>query len=155
MGGWKKDRRIELTSPAVARYFVSHVEVAACVRTILESDWTPGTYLFNPATEIEIGTLAERYLDFCTQKPSRDSSTRILGLRAGEKMHEDLINPCESSAPVSHSCIYEITQNHFSEGLDLVEEGANEIMKTFLSRLDPSSLSYQDLAGILLRSKMI
>jgi len=86
----RSGRPIEITDPDATRYFMTAAEAVALV---MKADLVgpPGEiYWLDMGDPIRIGDLAERVLDFEERAGYPRVPVRIIGLRPGEKLHEQL-----------------------------------------------------------------
>lgn len=91
---------ITLTHPDVSRYFMTLGEAvslllqAATLRE-MPSDVRGGVYVMDIGDPIRIADLARLMIRMSGRRPEQDIEVRVIGLRPGEKLDEELIHPDE------------------------------------------------------------
>lgn len=91
---------ITLTHPDVSRYFMTLGEAvslllqAATLRD-MPSDVRGGVYVMDIGDPIRIADLARLMIRMAGRRPEQDIEVRIVGLRPGEKLDEELVHPEE------------------------------------------------------------
>jgi len=98
---------ITVTHPEVTRYFMTTREA---VELVLQASAMgrsePGTvgriYVLEMGKPVRILELAEQMVRLAGMQPNKDIEIRITGLRAGEKLHEELLHEAEELLQTSH-----------------------------------------------------
>jgi O-antigen biosynthesis protein WbqV len=91
---------ITLTHPDVSRYFMTLGEAvslllqAATLRE-MPSEVRGGVYVMDIGDPIRIADLARLMIRMSGRRPEQDIEVRVIGLRPGEKLDEELIHPDE------------------------------------------------------------
>lgn len=110
---------ITLTHPDIIRYFMTIPE--AC-QLVLEAG-AMGTggeiFIFDMGKPVKIIDLANKMIRLAGFIPDKDIEIKIVGLRPGEKLYEELLNDTSSTLPTHHEKIM-IAKEVFEEFDDLI-----------------------------------
>jgi FlaA1/EpsC-like NDP-sugar epimerase len=98
----EKGGPITITHPDVSRYFMSIAEAAQLVLQAGTMGKSGEIFLLEMGKSIRILDLAIELINQAGLKPFEDIPVKIIGLRPGEKMHEELIGRDEVASPTSH-----------------------------------------------------
>jgi FlaA1/EpsC-like NDP-sugar epimerase len=83
--------------------------IAEACRLVLEAA-TMGKggeiYVFDMGQAVRIADLADRMIRLSGKEPGRDIQIRFTGLRPGEKLYEELLDPQENDLPTHHPRIH-------------------------------------------------
>jgi FlaA1/EpsC-like NDP-sugar epimerase len=94
---------IQVTKPDATRYFMTAGEAASLVIKADLLALRPETYWLDMGDPVRIGDLAERMLELEERKGYRRVPMQVIGLRAGEKLREELttqgLRMCETEHP--------------------------------------------------------
>jgi FlaA1/EpsC-like NDP-sugar epimerase len=117
---------VTITHPDIIRYFMTIPE--AC-QLVLEAG-TMGNggeiYIFDMGKPVKIIDLARKMIRLAGYIPDRDIKIKIVGLRPGEKLYEELLNNTSKTLPTYHDKIM-IAQEIQEEFLGL-HENINELI---------------------------
>lgn len=83
-------RSVPLTDPDATRFFMTGVEA---VSLVLKADLIargPAVFWLDMGKPLRIGALAERFIEWATPAGRPRVGVDVIGLRAGEKLHEEL-----------------------------------------------------------------
>jgi FlaA1/EpsC-like NDP-sugar epimerase len=97
---------ITITDPAVTRFFMTIPEASNLVVEAASMASAGETYVLDMGEPVRIVDLMSRYLDMV----GGSSEVIFTGLREGEKLHEELVDGHELSAPTQHSKISRISK---------------------------------------------
>jgi FlaA1/EpsC-like NDP-sugar epimerase len=125
---------VTVTDPQMTRYFMSIPEAVNLV--IHAACLTKGDDLFmlRMGEMVRIVDLAERMIRMRGLVPHKDIPIKFIGMRPGEKLHEELRSPGEKEMPTTHPYIIELVSNQnglqpvsFSDRLNwLFQEGLSQ-----------------------------
>jgi FlaA1/EpsC-like NDP-sugar epimerase len=100
---------VTITHPDVARYMMTIREAASLVLSTLTMTASQSRlYMLDMGEQIKIAKLAEDLIRSRGLRPGKDIQIVFTGLRAGERMTEDLLAPDEGWRPTSHPSIREV-----------------------------------------------
>lgn len=102
----RKGGPLTVTHPDIIRYFMTIPE--AC-RLVLEAACMGNEneiYVFDMGTPVKIADLARRMIELAGLVPDRDIRIEYTGLRAGEKLYEELLNTEENTLPTFNEKIF-------------------------------------------------
>jgi FlaA1/EpsC-like NDP-sugar epimerase len=107
----KEGLPLTITSEKVTRYFIQEAKACELIQKIAdESDWKYHMFTFHMGKPIKIIDLAKIFLELTSSEVS--STLKIIGLKPGEKMHEDLKSEHEVLIPThSEDIIYVKNKN--------------------------------------------
>jgi FlaA1/EpsC-like NDP-sugar epimerase len=103
-------RNVPVTNPDATRFFMTGAEA---VSLILKADLIgrhPEVFWLDMGKPLRIGTLAERFIEWTTPEGTPRVGIDIIGLRPGEKMHEELTTHGLEMQPTSHPRIMRARQ---------------------------------------------
>jgi len=109
---------ITITHPDIIRYFMTIPE--ACQLVLEAGSMGKGgeIYIFDMGKPVKIIDLAHKMIKLAGFIPERDIQIKIVGLRPGEKLYEELLNDTSKTLPTHHEKIM-IAQEIQDEFLDL------------------------------------
>jgi FlaA1/EpsC-like NDP-sugar epimerase len=96
---------VTVTDPAMARYFMSVHEAVQLVLQAAALSEGGEVFTLDMGEPINILGLAQKMIRLSGSVPDRDVAIRIVGIRRGEKLLEDLVDPEELPGPSSHPSI--------------------------------------------------
>ena len=99
---------ITVTSPQMTRYFLSISEAVSLVIQAAAMTRGGDTYVLDMGKPINILDLANRMIRARGLRPGLDIPIKVVGLRPGEKINEELVAPDEEELPSPHPSIFEI-----------------------------------------------
>jgi FlaA1/EpsC-like NDP-sugar epimerase len=116
---------ITITHPEIIRYFMTIPE--AC-QLVLEAG-TMGNggeiYIFDMGEPVKIIDLAKKMIRLAGYKPDKEIEIKIIGLRPGEKLYEELLNDTSKTLPTHNDKIM-IAQDRF-EDFDQISKAIAEL----------------------------
>ncbi len=107
----KKGRAVTVTHPEVARYFMTLSEAAQLVIQAGAIGKGGEIFVLDMGEQVKIIDLARDLIRLLGFEPDVDIRIKIIGLRPGEKLHEELIGKDEKVQPTSHEKIMSIKSN--------------------------------------------
>jgi len=137
---------ITITHPDIIRYFMTIPE--AC-QLVLEAG-TMGNggeiYIFDMGKPVKIIDLAKKMIKFAGLNPEIDIEIKIVGLRPGEKLYEELLNDTSKTLATYHEKImiaedihedYELIDNHIKDLLQLTLQHDNHSIVKKMKEIVP------------------
>jgi FlaA1/EpsC-like NDP-sugar epimerase len=100
---------VTVTDPRMTRYFMS---VEEAVQLVLQASVlaTGGDiFMLEMGEPVQIIELAQRMIRLSGYNPGTDIPIRVIGIRPGEKLHEELSTPDEPVHPTAHPSIRRLT----------------------------------------------
>ena len=96
---------ITITHPDIIRYFMTIPE--ACQLVLEAGSMGNGgeIYIFDMGKPVKIIDLARKMIKLAGLTPERDIKIKIVGLRPGEKLYEELLNDTSTTLPTYHEKI--------------------------------------------------
>lgn len=115
---------ITITHPDIIRYFMTIPE--ACQLVLEAGSMGNGgeIYIFDMGKPVKIIDLAKKMIKLAGFTPDRDIKIKIVGLRPGEKLYEELLNDTSKTLPTYHDkiMIAQEIQDEFSDLHVSIEE---------------------------------
>ena len=99
---------ITLTHTEITRYFMTIPEAAQLVLQAGGLADSGAIYVLNMGEPVKIADLANKLIRFHGYEPDVDIPIKVIGLRPGEKMHEELMMPEEKSVKTIYGQIYRV-----------------------------------------------
>ena len=105
---------ITLTHPDIIRYFMTIPE--ACQLVLEAGSMGKGgeIYIFDMGKPVKIIDLAKKMIRLAGFVPDKDIEIKIVGLRPGEKLYEELLNDTSKTLPTHHEKIM-IAQEEYDD----------------------------------------
>lgn len=96
---------ITITHPDIIRYFMTIPE--ACQLVLEAGGMGNGgeIYIFDMGKPVKIIDLAKKMIQLAGYEPDNEIKIKIVGLRPGEKLYEELLNDCSKTLPTHHKKI--------------------------------------------------
>jgi FlaA1/EpsC-like NDP-sugar epimerase len=115
---------VTITHPDIIRYFMTIPE--ACQLVLEAGSMGNGgeIYIFDMGKPVKIIDLARKMIKLAGYVPDRDVKIKIVGLRPGEKLYEELLNDTSKTLPTYHEkiMIAQEIQDEFSDLHMSIEE---------------------------------
>lgn len=124
---------VTITHPEIIRYFMTIPEACQLVLEAGAMGEGGEIYIFDMGKPVKIIDLAKRMIGLAGFVPEKDIQIKIVGLRPGEKLYEELLNDCAKTKPTYHEKIMIATETSamtFSD-IELVLSGLIEKAKIF------------------------
>lgn len=120
---------VTVTHPKMTRYFMTIPE--ACQLVLEAGCMGKGgeIYVFDMGKSIKILDLAKRMIRLSGLELGKDIQITFTGLRPGEKLYEELLNPAETSLPTHHQKIMIATVREYD--FEKVKTVVNELTHLF------------------------
>ncbi len=116
---------VTVTDPAMTRYFMTIPEAVQLIVHAGSLAVGGETFVLEMGEPGKIMELAEQMIRLSGLEPGKDIAIEIIGARAGEKLHEDLFNAYETSAPTEAPRIRRADRPALNP--EFVEETFNQI----------------------------
>jgi len=120
-----------LTDPETTRYFMSAEEAASLVIQAASFAKQSQVFILDMGEKVRIADLAEKMIRLKGLEPGRDIKVVYTGLRAGEKLHEELVGTAEKLLSTHHPKIF------LTQGRPLVTREELEAKIRELANLPP------------------
>lgn len=105
---------ITLTHPDIIRYFMTIPEACQLVLEAGAMGRGGEIYIFDMGKPVKIIDLAKKMIMLAGYVPDKDIAIKIVGLRPGEKLYEELLNDTSKTLPTHHDKIM-IAQEEFED----------------------------------------
>ena len=96
---------VTVTDPEMTRYFMSIEEAAQLIMQATTMGEGGEIFILEMGTPVRIGQMARDLIRLCGKEPDTEIEIKYIGLRPGEKMHEELITEGEGIVPTGHEKI--------------------------------------------------
>jgi FlaA1/EpsC-like NDP-sugar epimerase len=94
---------VTVTHPDITRYFMTIPEACQLIMQAASVGKGGEVFVLNMGEPVKVGYLAEQMIRLSGKQPGVDISIDYIGLRPGEKMHEELFHDQERLAPTGHA----------------------------------------------------
>ncbi len=118
---------ITLTHPDIIRYFMTIPEACQLVLEAGAMGRGGEIYIFDMGKPVKIIDLAKKMIRLAGFIPEKDIEIKIVGLRPGEKLYEELLNDTSKTLPTHHEKIM-IAQEVFDDFISLDNQLENLII---------------------------
>jgi FlaA1/EpsC-like NDP-sugar epimerase len=108
---------VTVTHPEVTRYFMTIPEASQLIIQAGALGAGGEIFVLEMGTPIRIADMAKDLIRLSGKEPEKDIKIIYIGLREGEKLHEELITVGESIVKTDHEKIYMLTTNVGFNGL--------------------------------------
>jgi len=118
---------ITITHPDIIRYFMTIPE--ACQLVLEAGSMGNGgeIYIFDMGKPVKIIDLATKMIKLAGLEPNKDIDIKVVGLRPGEKLYEELLNDGSTTLPTHHEKIM-IAQD-INEDYEFISDQIEELKK--------------------------
>src|SRR5690606_36537158 len=118
---------ITITHPDIIRYFMTIPE--ACQLVLEAGSMGNGgeIYIFDMGKPVKIIDLATKMIKLAGLEPDKDIEIKVVGLRPGEKLYEELLNDSATTLPTHHEKIMIAQDIH--EDYEFISEQIEELKK--------------------------
>jgi FlaA1/EpsC-like NDP-sugar epimerase len=107
----EKGGPVTITHPEMTRYFMTTPEAVALVVQAGGIGGRGEIYVLDMGEPVRIVDLAENMIRLSGKEPEQDIAIEYIGVRPGEKMHEELIGGSETVSPTGHPKIMRVTRS--------------------------------------------
>ncbi len=94
---------LTVTHPDITRYFMTIPEACRLVLEASHIGESGHIYVFDMGEPMKILDMATKMIELAGLKPYEDIKIEFSGLRAGEKLYEELLSDSETTIPTSHN----------------------------------------------------
>lgn len=98
-------RTVTITHPEMERYFMLIPEAAQLIMQAAAIGEGGNIFLLDMGKPVKIVDLARKMIQLAGYVPDQDIEIKFTGVRPGEKLQEELINPDETAVPTFHKKI--------------------------------------------------
>ncbi len=102
---------VTVTDPEMTRYFMSIEEAAQLILQAATMGKDGEIFILEMGTPVRIGQMARDLIRLCGREPDTEIEIKCIGLRPGEKLHEELITEGEGIVPTGHEKIMVLRGN--------------------------------------------
>jgi FlaA1/EpsC-like NDP-sugar epimerase len=102
---------VTVTDPDMTRYFMSIEEAAQLILQTATMGKDGEIFILEMGTPVRIGQMARDLIRLCGREPDTEIEIKCIGLRPGEKLHEELITEGEGIVPTGHEKIMVLRGN--------------------------------------------
>lgn len=103
---------ITITHPDIIRYFMTIPEACQLVLEAGSMGVGGEIYIFDMGKPVKIIDLAYKMIKLAGMTPEKDIKIKVIGLRPGEKLYEELLNDSSKTLPTHHEKIMIATDIH-------------------------------------------
>lgn len=113
---------VTITHPDMTRYFMSISEAVSLIIQVAAMSGEGKLFMLEMGDQIHIEELATRLIRLRGLRPRIDIPIVYVGMRPGEKLHEQLLGQGEVRFPTSHPSIFGIETDHVARDDGLLQE---------------------------------
>jgi FlaA1/EpsC-like NDP-sugar epimerase len=125
---------VTVTHPDMTRYFMT---IPEAVQLVIEATGIAeggDIFVLDMGEPVRILDLAHRMIELSGHEPGRDMQVEIVGIRPGEKLHEELFNVDEEVRPTRYGKILRATRTPLDEGR--LAQGLTELRRRVAGRTE-------------------
>jgi len=130
---------LTVTHPEIRRYFMTIPEACQLVLEAGAMGKGGEIYIFDMGKSIKIVDLAKKMVQLSGLELDKDIEIKFTGLRAGEKLNEELLNKKEDTIPTHHSKI--LIARVMEENYTIINEDVEQLIKLACMKDDISLVS--------------
>ncbi len=149
---------VTITHPDIIRYFMTIPE--ACQLVLEAGSMGNGgeIYIFDMGKPVKIIDLARKMIKLAGYVPDQDIMIKVVGLRPGEKLYEELLNNTSKTIPTYHDKImiaeeiqdeYETLHNDIKELIEIASFFDNDNIVTKMKKIVPEFKSRNSAFEVL------
>lgn len=137
---------ITITHPEIIRYFMTIPEACQLVLEAGAMGNGGEIYIFDMGEPVKIIDLAKKMIRLAGFVPEKDIKIKIIGLRPGEKLYEELLNDTSKTLPthnvkimIAHDFIddFEYISELISELIDTAQKFSNQEVVAIMKKIVP------------------
>jgi FlaA1/EpsC-like NDP-sugar epimerase len=141
---------ITITHPDIIRYFMTIPEACQLVLEAGAMGNGGEIYIFDMGKPVKIIDLATKMIRLAGLIPEKDIKIKIVGLRPGEKLYEELLNDTSKSIPTHHEKIliakeicndYSNFSNEVDELITIANSYKNDLIVSKMKQIVPEFIS--------------
>lgn len=102
---------VTVTHPEMTRYFMSIEEASQLILQAATMGEGGEVFILEMGTPVRIGQMARDLIKLCGKEPDTEIEIKVIGLRPGEKMYEELITVGEGIVSTGHEKIMVLRGN--------------------------------------------
>ena len=138
---------VTITHPEISRYFMTIPEASQLIMQAAALGRGGEIFALDMGEPVKIRDLAEQMIRLAGKKPGSEVPIVYTGLRAGEKLFEELFHPLENYTATAHAKIFlaqhrqvswELLQVQFAKAAEAVAEFNEDALRHCVSSLLPS-----------------
>jgi FlaA1/EpsC-like NDP-sugar epimerase len=137
---------VTVTHPAIRRYFMLIPEAVHLVLQAASIGEQKGLYILDMGEQIRVLDLARNLIRLSGFVPGQDIPIQVIGLRPGEKLHEELVGEGEATEP---SSVEKIVRIHSNIPLELSNFQEKELVLEAAAHLDNTAWALEQLQEIV------
>jgi FlaA1/EpsC-like NDP-sugar epimerase/lipopolysaccharide/colanic/teichoic acid biosynthesis glycosyltransferase len=137
---------VTVTHPAIRRYFMLIPEAVHLVLQAASLGEQKAIYILDMGEQIRVLDLARNLIRLSGFVPGQDIPIKIVGLRPGEKLHEELVGDGEVTEP---STIDKIIRIHRNAPVDLQAFQEKELVLEAAAHLDNTAWALEQLQELV------
>ena len=137
---------ITITHPEIIRYFMTIPEACQLVLEACSMGNGGEIYIFDMGKPVKIIDLAKKMIRLAGFTPDKDIKIKIVGLRPGEKLYEELLNDSAKNLATHHEKItiaeevcdeFDVICNQIEELISITKTGNNDHIVTIMKKIVP------------------
>ena len=137
---------ITITHPEIIRYFMTIPEACQLVLEACSMGNGGEIYIFDMGKPVKIIDLAKKMIRLAGFRPDKDIKIKIVGLRPGEKLYEELLNDSAKNLATHHEKItiaeevcdeFDVICSAIEELVQATKEGSNDKIVSKMKLLVP------------------
>lgn len=149
---------ITITHPEIIRYFMTIPEACQLVLEAGAMGKGGEIYIFDMGKPVKIIDLARKMIKLAGFVPDEDIKIKIVGLRPGEKLYEELLNDTSKTIPTHHHKImiaeeiqeeFEILHDEIEELITIANFHKKEAIVTKMKKIVPEFISMNSTYEVL------
>lgn len=131
---------VTVTDPEITRFFMTIPEACQLILEAAAVGKGGEIFVLDMGEPVKIGYLAEQMIRLSGKRPNQDIKIEFVGLRPGEKMHEELFHEKERLAETGHKKLFlarfrEIDRSKTCRQISELQEACNHINDSGMLKL--------------------